>query len=542
MTPELRSASLATRLLYCLALFSFLPATLLGASGWIGLSLGRTGRGLAGLFVLLLIAAAVAFRIYQVLRYRRALDAFVSNKIVATLRALCIMVMLIGGLAGLAIFFIRPLALLIFKTPGDSGVAFYVVGMYLVFVAPFGWKGSLAFEVTRWIGRAQQVGQRPESPYRWKQDGIVAAVLVMLFFGGAFLQSTSIKADLAHACKETDRIACVAKVDEKLPRTVSLPMASPVRLVSNINSIRMQMHNGADVKWEVVEGVANSLKVSGYKPSNDESLPVAVSVQATDLGTGVRLEVRVTENGDEVSRLTAVFSSGARLEKDSRGRLNLLAPLPPRSDGMTKGVWRDDVGDDQTIDQLYVFFRRAIGTEVEARESRARIAGAPQSVKRAGGGGVLPEPSRQVGDLACDGRLKKIVSKDVRSYAGATRAWEMMELHFVGNDSPLPITYVNRGDDIVCDPHAIWIVHSVPIEPQFSIKRFSSEGTLERFVEGTLPIVASDGVFGRIDEKSLREENGAVWFDRLEVKLKVDRDIQRTVLAREMFKVQVSPN
>lgn len=172
MTSELRSARLATRLLYCLALFSFMPATLLGSSGWIGLTLGRTGGGLAGQFVLLLIAAALAFRIYQVLRYRRALDAFVSNQFVATLRGLCIAGMSVGGLAGLAIFFIRPLALFIFKTPGDAGVAFYVAGVYLALVAPFGWKSCLAFEATRWIGKAQFRGSRTDSPYRWKQDGI----------------------------------------------------------------------------------------------------------------------------------------------------------------------------------------------------------------------------------------------------------------------------------------------------------------------------------------------------------------------------------
>ena len=221
MTPELRSASRATRLLYCLALFSFLPASLLGSSGWVGLTLGRAGGGFVGQLVFLLIAAAVIFRIYQVLRYRHALDAFVSDKFIGTLRALCIAVMLVGGLAGLAIFFIRPLALLIFKTPGDSGVAFYVVGVYLALGAPFGWQSCLAFEAVRWIGNAQYSGPRPDSSYRWKQDGIVAAVLVTLFFGGAFLRSTSIKSELAHACKE-DRIACVATVDEELSRMASL--------------------------------------------------------------------------------------------------------------------------------------------------------------------------------------------------------------------------------------------------------------------------------------------------------------------------------
>ena len=541
MTPELRSASTATRLVYCVALFSFFPGSLLRSSGWIGMTLGRPGGGLVRQFVYLLIAAAVAFRIYQVLRYRHALDAFVSNKFVATLRALCIAVMWVGGLLGLAVFFIRPLALLIFKTPGDSGIAFYAVGMFLALVSPVGWQACIAFEATRLIGNAQRSGPRPDSPYRWKQDGIVAAVLMTLFCGGAMLRSHSIKADLAHACKE-DRITCVATVDEKLLRMASMPMGSPVRLVTNINSIRMQMHNGAELKWEVVEGVSNSLKVSGYEPSNEEALPVAVFVQATDAGENSRLEVRVTESGDEVARMTAVFSSGARLEKDPRGRLNLLVPLPPRSEDMIKGVWRDDVGDDQTIDQLFVFFRRAIGTEVEARESQVRIAATPRSVKRVDGGGVLQPPLQEPTDLACDGRLQKVVSQDVNSYAGATRDWPMMELRLVGKDSQQPMTYVHRDDRIVCDPSAIWIVHSVPIEPRFSIKRFSPEGILERFVEGVLPVVASNWIYGNIDELSLREDGGAVWFDRVEVKYDSDAGFKRTIASRETFKVQVPPN
>jgi len=254
----------------------------------------------------------------------------------------------------------------------------------------------------------------------------------------------------------------------------------------------------------------------------------------------VLLEVRVTENGEQASRLSALFPPGTRLEKDARGRLNLLAVLPPQSE--SRGGVKPGSDDYQTTDQLFVFFRRAIGTEVEAQESRVRIAGTPQAVKRVAGGEVLPEPAREVGDFACDGRLKKIVSKDVRSYAGATRAGAMMELRFVGNDSQPPMTYVNRGDSIVCSPQAIWIVHSVPIEPQFMIKRFTPEGTLERFVEGILPVVASDGVHGRIDDQSLREKNGAVWFDRLEVKLEIDRDIKRRLLARETFKVPVPSN
>ena len=44
----------------------------------------------------------------------------------------------------------------------------------------------------------------------------------------------------------------------------------------------------------------------------------------------------------------------------------------------------------------------------------------------------------------------------------------------------------------------------------------------ERLVEGVLPVVASNWIYGNIDEHSLREDDGAVWFDRIEV-TKTDR-------------------
>ncbi len=506
------------------------------SSGWIGLSLGRSSGGaVAPLVYLVVIASAVVFRIYQVLRYPRALEAFVSGKVVATLRFLSIGLMVIGGLAGLAIFFIRPLALLIFGQPGDSGVAFYITGMFLVFIAPLGWKACLAFEISRWIGRARSNAPRVDSPFRWKQDGIVALAIPALFAGGLILQSRSVKTDLAHACK-TDRIACIAKVDERLPRMVALPMGSRVRLVSNIESIRMQMRDGDKVKWEVVEGVSNSLKVSGYEPSDDETLPVTVFVHTGEAGEGLRLEVRVTEQGEEVSRMTADFPS-ARLEENADGGIDLLAPLPPRSE--SKGGVRVDEPwkDYQALDQLYVFFRRAIGTEIEANESRIRITDAHQSIGRASVS-EKPIPKKYEQDKSiCDGKLQMTETKEVLSSAGTTRGWPLMELRLSEDGSRPPFTYVHRSDRIACTARGIWIVHYVPVEPSFTVKRFSSDGKIERFIEGTLPVVATERAHGRIDPRSLREDHGALWFERIEARVDFDREVTETVLARETFKV-----
>ena len=181
----------------------------------------------------------------------------------------------------------------------------------------------------------------------------------------------------------------------------------------------MQMHSDADAKMGSRRGRGEFTKESGYEPSNDDALPVAVFVQATNAGAESQLEVRVTENGDEVARMTAAFSSDARLEKDAHGRLNLLMPLPPRSDGMIKGVWRDDVGDIKPpISYSYSF-----GAPLVRKWKRRRA----ECVSR-----LRRDQSNEWMAVVCCGACReaevispatdasrRVVSKDVRSYAGS---------------------------------------------------------------------------------------------------------------------------
>ena len=64
---------------------------------------------------------------------------------------------------------------------------------------------------------------------------------------------------------------------------------------------------------------------------------------------------------------------------------------------------------------------------------------------------------------------------------------------------------------------------------------------MERFIEGDLPIVASDDIFGLIDEATIREENGAVWFDRQNWKLLVDDpELRESMVARETYKLPLT--
>ena len=171
MTAESPRTGLATRVLYSAGLFSLLPATLVANSGWIGLATGGSLFGAA----IPVLASGVVFRMYQVLRYRHALDAYMSNKFVAILRVLSFVAMFVGGAAGIGLFMVRPLALLVFKTPGDAGIAYFITGIVLVTCASAGWKGCLAFEISRWLGKPpQHVSRQPA--FRWKQDAVVAVL------------------------------------------------------------------------------------------------------------------------------------------------------------------------------------------------------------------------------------------------------------------------------------------------------------------------------------------------------------------------------
>jgi hypothetical protein len=199
---------------------------------------------------------------------------------------------------------------------------------------------------------------------------------------------------------------------------------------------------------------------------------------------------------------------------------------------------RDDTGALHTLDELFRFFRRSIGVEAEARESVQRLAITPQSVKRVVGGTWDRSSSQQNPiDPRCGGRVHTRPQQGVRSHAAADLGWDLLEVRFAPTTAPSSTTFAHRGDRFVCEGDALWIIHAVPLESSVSLRRYDSEGVLRRFVEGSLPVVPGQRVFGHIDPLSVREAEGAVWFDRVEVQLNADPLKRETVRARETFRM-----
>lgn len=538
MSTESPRAGIATRVLYSAGLLSLLPGTLVANSGWVGLAMGGSLATIGGVTATLILAAGVIFRVYQIIRYPHALDAHGSSKFAAALRMLSYVAMFIGGIAGIGLFLVRPLALLIFKTPGDAGVAYFVTGMFLAVGASVGWKGCLAFEVSRWLGKAPQDAlKRPA--FRWKQDAVVAALLVAVVVGGPYLA----RATAPTPCGQ-NRIACVAKLQSHIKRMVAVPLDTPVYLESRINSVRMQVRSGSRVQWEAAESPSSSLQAAGYPASSDSSLRVRVKLDARESSEGVVVDINVSDAGEETARFAISFPPGSRLEPDTHGKLNVLAELPATSDSMLQGVYRDHNGDRHIIDQLFVFLRQAIGTELEASEHNLRMVGTAVLAAHSDhfDGSRSIEEMRLGSDLEkqCGDRVTRTPGAKVRSYADADRGWELMRLEF--NAAPMaPLqTYVHSTDDIVCRDETTWIVHHVPMEPLIILRRYAADGTLLRFVESPLPAIVTPERYAFVDSASVQETEGAIWFDRIEVEHGKKNRSGSNIVGRNTFRIPLA--
>ena len=150
--------------LYCLTLITLIfPSGMYGAASWAGLV---TGGGLLSGGMLLLLIVPLIYRIIVVARNPHTLDAYITSTRIKILRNLAIFFMATGLIGSFAIFFIQPLALSIFGKPGDSGVAFFVVGIFIYLLSSAGILGLLMFEASRLFGfEAQLKEEQPNSQF-----------------------------------------------------------------------------------------------------------------------------------------------------------------------------------------------------------------------------------------------------------------------------------------------------------------------------------------------------------------------------------------
>jgi uncharacterized membrane protein len=137
------------RVAYTLVLLGLLLPIGLSASGWVGLTFGRGGRGAVMIVGMLLFAALVLWRLIVVVSGRARLELPVTTGALHALRIFGIVCICLGAVVFILDIFGRPLLRMIYPTPSDAGVMFYVVGVYLAALKSVGTFGILCFEFSR---------------------------------------------------------------------------------------------------------------------------------------------------------------------------------------------------------------------------------------------------------------------------------------------------------------------------------------------------------------------------------------------------------
>jgi hypothetical protein len=244
-------------------------------------------------------------------------------------------------------------------------------------------------------------------------------------------------------------------------------------------------------------------------------VPLRVKIDASESGDAVVLDVSVLDESEETARFSASFPKGTLLQRDSRGRLNVVAKLPARSDSHFLGKEKDEEGGVHTLDQLFVFMRQAIGTDFEAREHRVRISN--EAILTAHTDRVDdPRPVEEIRvgqpiDARCADRLTKARGYGPRSNLAADLGAELMQVSFSGSGAQV---YLHGNDRIICPDETTWIVHNVPLDKMIRARRYSPDGTLLRFIESPLAFDISDKRITFVDASSVRESEDGVLFDQ----------------------------
>jgi len=138
----------AVRTIYCLAVFGVVFP--FPVSSWVSMTLG--GGGTVPVIGPLLLLFLGAYRIFSVVKNKTLLNSPAILGLPRVIRVLGISAMLLGAMSALAWPFMKLIALAIFGKPGDGGIAFYAVGVYLALGKGFASLGVVLFEASRLMG------------------------------------------------------------------------------------------------------------------------------------------------------------------------------------------------------------------------------------------------------------------------------------------------------------------------------------------------------------------------------------------------------
>jgi hypothetical protein len=489
-----------TRLVYVVALLGFVVSSL-AQSGWVGLATGGSLLGMMGPMVFTGVTALVLYRAYTVLRYRDAIAARRPYLIGWLVRYAGWLVMLVAALGSLAIVFRGPLTLMLFKTVGENGIAFFVVGLYAVMAAGAALPGVLIFELSRLIGRRPQPGIARRSSSQRKQDWVLLIVLVV---AGLALPA-AFKKVKGEPCFGSYG-ACLSKTTGAAISLALAPLDAPVALESNLEWIEYRLQGPKPVS--VFEEPAFSLLQTGHPVAAAGSgAPVKIKVQAASGSEGPVLDVAVIEGGRKVAEFHSQFSSRASIETTPGGKVRIAADVPAGSMSPTfesrkvNGRW-------MLVDQIYRDIRPALGSEREVAEANRRV----YVTATAEGSSPLPRDTeledRKMKE--CDGITKWGPGKAERQKRPGIESF-MPEVRFVQSEGGSASTFTD-GDRMSCHDEAVWLARTGEDRSQVIVRKYDATGRLQGHWQVRVPEPKSKDEHPVVDPKSLHDADGALRF------------------------------
>jgi hypothetical protein len=489
-----------TRLVYVVALLGFVVSSL-AQSGWVGLATGGSLLGMMGPMVFTGVTALVLYRAYTVLRYRDAIAARRPYLIGWLVRYAGWLVMLVAALGSLAIVFRGPLTLMLFKTVGENGIAFFVVGLYAVMAAGAAPPGVLIFELSRLIGRRPQPGIARRSSSQRKQDWVLLIVLVV---AGLALPA-AFKKVKGEPCFGSYG-ACLSKTTGAAISLALAPLDAPVALESNLEWIEYRLQGPKPVS--VFEEPAFSLLQTGHPvAAAGSAAQVTVKVQAASGSDGPVLDVAVIEGGRKVAEFHSQFSSRASIETMPGGKVRIAADVPA---GSTSPMFesRKVNGRWMLVDQIYRDIRPALGSEREVAEANRRV----YVTATAEGSSPLPRDT-ELEDrkmTECDGITKWGPGKAERQKRPGIESF-MPEVRFVQSEGGSASTFTD-GDRMSCHDEAVWLARTGEDRSQVIVRKYDATGRLQGHWQVRVPEPKSKDEHPVVDPKSLHDADGALRF------------------------------
>ena len=143
------SASARLKWAYALTVLAAVLPIGLASSGWVALTTGGSSFSAIPIVGPLVFVALGLYRVYLVARVPGTLDSVQVTGPARFLRAAGVCGLYVGAVIAVLNLFSRPLMQLLITNRSESGVEFYVVGVYLALLGGIGVLAIVLFEFSR---------------------------------------------------------------------------------------------------------------------------------------------------------------------------------------------------------------------------------------------------------------------------------------------------------------------------------------------------------------------------------------------------------